>query len=124
MWKNHIFEFELFSDDLQKFVDSMTPAQRKATRTIAFDIRADDSSGLRYRKAATPLEPEGLLAWRQPMRDSYLALTKLQRVELFVDVWPGTGATTPLSFPLYFHTTSAVPPNPYLRVGKFHIIGE
>ncbi|GAB7327040.1 hypothetical protein MBLNU13_g10976t2 [Cladosporium sp. NU13] len=40
MWHNHVFELELFSADLEKFVNRMTAAQRNAIRAIAFDVRA------------------------------------------------------------------------------------
>ena len=118
MWHNHVFELELFSDDLEKFVNRMTAAQRKALRTIAFDVQATERGQVMTRRRAdTPTDAASLLTWRQPMRNSYLALTGLQRVELFVDAWPGIEAITHFSFPgLGFDRT--------MLFGTFHMIGD
>jgi hypothetical protein len=118
MWHNHVFELELFSDDLEKFVNHMTAAQRKALRTIAFDVRvADRGETMSRRRSATPADAASLLTWRQPMRNSFLALSRLQRVELFVDAWPGIEAATPFDFPAQgFDRTTLF--------GTFHMIGD
>jgi hypothetical protein len=117
MWHDHVFELDLFSDDLEKFVNRMTPAQRNALRTIAFDVRATDMGQTMSRRSrAMPAEGQSLLTWRLPMRDSFLALTKLQRVELFVDIWPGIEAAAPYAFQRYSDGR--------LMRTKFHMIGD
>ena len=118
MWHNHVFELELFSDDLEKFVNHMTAAQRKALRTIAFDVRvADRGETMSRRRSATPADAASLLTWRQPMRNSFLALSRLQRVELFVDAWPGIEAATPFDFPAQGFARTTL-------FGTFHMIGD
>jgi hypothetical protein len=102
MWHNHVFELDLFSDDLEKLVARMTTAQRNALRTIAFDVRATDMGQTMSRRSrATLADSQSLLTWRRPMRDSFLALTRLQRVELYVDIWPGIEAAAPYAFQRY-----------------------
>ena len=117
MWHNHVFELELFTDDLEKFVNRMTPPQRNALRAIALDVLATDMGQTMSRRSrATPADASSLLTWRQPMRDSFLALPRLTRVELFVDIWPGIEAVAPFSF----QTTS----NGNWKKTKFHMIGD
>ena len=118
MWHNHVFELEFFSDDLEKFVNRLTAAQRKALRTIAFDVCATErGEAMSRRRSVTPTDAASLLTWRQPMRNSFLALSRLQRVELFVDAWPGIEAATPFSFPAQgFDRTT--------MFRTFHMIGD
>jgi len=117
MWHNHVFELELFSDDLEKFVTRMTAAQRNAIRTIAFDVLATDMGQTMTRRSrATPPDAESLFTWRQPMRDSFLALPRLTRVELYVDIWPGIEAIAPFSFEALS--------NGNWKTTKFHMISD
>lgn len=117
MWHNHVFELDLFSDDLEKFVTRMSPAQRNALRTIAFDVHATDMGQTMSRRSrATPTDAQSLLTWRRPMRDSFLALSRLQRVELFVDIWPGIEAAAP--FALERNSDGK------FKKTKFHMIGD
>ena len=61
MWQNHVFELEFFTDDLEKFVNRMSPAQRNAIRTIAFDVRAMDMGQTMSRRVkATPPDASSL----------------------------------------------------------------
>jgi hypothetical protein len=121
MWHNHVFELEFFSSDLERFVTRMSPAQRKATRTIAFNIQA---TGIRQvmtgpiicGSSGTILTPASLFPWPRQTRDSFLALSRLQRLELFIDAWPGIEAAAPIIFPSGVLGKS--------RSGRFHMIGE
>ena len=118
MWHNHVFELELFGDDLEKFVNRMTASQRSALRTIAFDIHvADRGETMSRRRRATPSGGASLLIWRQPMRNSFLALSRLQRVEVFVDAWPGIEAVKPFSVPDEVIDKT-------FRRGTYHMIGD
>jgi hypothetical protein len=117
MWHNHVFEIDLFSDDLEKFVSRMTVAQRNALRTIAFDVRATDMGQTMSRRSrATPADGQTLITWPHPMRDSFLASTRLRRVELFVDIWPGIEAAAPYPFQNYSDGR--------LMRTKFHMISD
>ena len=50
------------------------------------------------------------------MRESFVALNRLQRVELFVDIWPGIEAAKPFVFPGRI--------DGQLKAGKCHMIGD
>lgn len=96
----------------------MTAAQRKALRTVAFDVSATErGEAMSRRRSAAPTDAASLLTWRQPMRNSFLALTRLQRVELFVDAWPGIEAVKPFSIPAEVIDKT-------FRHGTYHMIGD
>jgi hypothetical protein len=89
-WSSNTFQVKFPTDGLETFVRRLTPAQRRAVRTIALDfVGGHVESGSNGRYVSTY---EDILILRAAERASYLALTGLRRAELTIDMWAGVEA--------------------------------
>jgi hypothetical protein len=90
-WRNNTFLMKFSKDDHQTFVGHMTIAQRKAVRSIALSFIEGSSD--RHSWQRPPTSYEDLLILRAAERASFLALTDLRRLELFIGMQAGLTAS-------------------------------